>query len=103
MVNKILGKYIFIDNTLESTSTICKIRNLETVEIIAKSKDGTIHKHDISQKCDMSSESGEENLRTVLSKLTDMTVSKGSIDFEYVDVGFPIPFLKVITIQYTLF
>lgn len=102
MVNKILQKNLFIANPVASTSTICKIRNLEKVKIIAKRKDGKIYRRDLSEECDMSSEAGEENLRTVLSELTDLYVSGESIDFEYVDVGFPIPFLKVITIKYTI-
>lgn len=47
----------------------------------------------------MSCESGVENLRTVLTNLTDIVDSKNLVDYEYVDVGFPIPFLKVITCQ----
>lgn len=82
---------------MESTSTICKIRNLEAVKIEIKSKDGSIVNIDLSEECDMREESGVEMLRTKLTELTDMTVSPGSVNFDYVDVGFPIPFLKVIT------
>lgn len=103
LINKLLRKNIFIDNILESTSTICKIRNLDRVEIVTKSKDGKIDKYDLSEKCDMSKESGVETLRTELSMLTDLTVSEGCTDFEFVDVGFPIPFLKVTTIDYIIF
>lgn len=97
MINKILQKNIFKGNTEESTSTICKIRNLEAVKIKAKSKDGSIVNIDLQGKCDMSEESGVEMLRKVLTDLTDKIESPGSVNFEYVDVGFPIPFLKVIT------
>lgn len=82
---------------MESTSTICKIRNLEAVKIETKSKDGSIVNIDLPGKCDMSEESGVEMLRTMLTELTDMTESPGSANFDYVDVGFPIPFLKVNT------
>lgn len=70
------------------------------MEIVTKSNDGKIDKHDLSEKCDMSKESGVETLRTELSHLTDLSVCEGCTDFEYVDVGFPIPFLKVTTIEY---
>lgn len=97
MINKILQKNIFKGNTEESTSTICKIRNLEAVKIEIKSKDGSIVNIDLSEKCDMREESGVEMLRTKLTELTDINESPGSVNFDYVDVGFPIPFLKVIT------
>lgn len=85
---------------MESTSTICKIRNLEAVKIKAKRNNALIEEEIVlSEDCDMSCESGVENLRTVLTNLTDIVDSKNLVDYEYVDVGFPIPFLKVITCQ----
>lgn len=93
----ILQKNIFIGHTMESTSTICKIRNLDRVRIIAKSKDGQIDETDLTERCDLTSECGVELLRTALTDLTDKTLSEKSVDFEFVDVGFPIPFLKVLT------
>lgn len=102
MINKILQKNIFKGRIVESTSTICKIRNLEAVKIETKSKDGSIECIDITEECDMSTESGVEMLRTVLTELTDMTESPGSANFDYVDVGFPIPFLKVILVKSTI-
>lgn len=99
MINTILQKNIFFGHTIESTSTICKIRNLDRVRIITKSKDGQIDEPeiDLTERCDLTSERGVELLRTHLTKLTDRTSSERSVEFEYVDVGFPIPFLKVLT------
>lgn len=99
LINKILQKNIFQGHTEESTSTICKIRNLEGVKIIAKCNDGSTRSMDLSKDCEMSTESGVEMLRKTLTALTDMVVSAGSVNFEYVDVGFPIPFLKVFTCE----
>lgn len=95
----ILQKNIFIGHTMESTSTICKIRNLDRVRIITKRKDEQIEEPeiDLTDRCDLTSERGVELLRTHLEKLTDKTSSEGSGEFEFVDVGFPIPFLKVLT------
>lgn len=99
LINKILQKKIFIGHTIESTSTICKIRNLDRVRIITKCKDGQIDEPeiDLTERCDLTSECGVELLRTHLTELTDRTLSDRSFDFEFVDVGFPIPFLKVLT------
>lgn len=99
LINMILQKNIFIGHTIESTSTICKIRNLDRVRIITKRKDGQIDEPelDLTERCDLTSERGVELLRTHLTELTDRTLSERSVDFEFVDVGFPIPFLKVLT------
>lgn len=97
LINKILQKKIFIGHTIESTSTICKIRNLDRVRIITKCKDEQQIDEpeiDLTEKCDLTSECGVELLRTHLTELTDRTLSDRSFDFEFVDVGFPIPFLK---------
>lgn len=96
LINKILEKDIFEDHNDESTATICKIRNSEAVKIITKSKNGKIDKIDLPKECDLNSDSGEKILRTALAVLTDKTKSEGSVNFEYVDVGMPIPFLKVL-------
>lgn len=95
----ILQKNIFIGHTIESTSTICKIRNLDRVKIITKRKDGPIDdpEIDLTERCDLTSERGLELLRTHLTQLTDRTSSERRVEFEFVDVGFPIPFLKVLT------
>lgn len=96
LLNMILQKNIFIGHTMESTSTICKIRNLDRVRIITKRKDEQIEEPeiDLTDRCDLTSERGVELLRTHLEKLTDKTSSENSVEFECVDVGFPIPFLK---------
>lgn len=96
LINMILQKNIFIGHTIESTSTICKIRNLDRVRIITKRKDGQIDEPelDLTERCDLTSERGVKLLRTHLTELTDRTLSERSVDFEFVDVGFPIPFLK---------
>lgn len=96
LLNMILQKNIFIGHTIESTSTICKIRNLDRVRIITKRKDEQIDdpEIDLTERCDLTSEPGVELLRTHLKELTDKTSSKRSVEFEFVDVGFPIPFLK---------
>lgn len=95
LINTILGKIIFIGTTSESTSTICKIRNLEKVRIITENLKGEIDETDLPT-CDIQSQSGEKLLRTTLTELTDMT-SENFKEVKYVDVGFPIPFLQVIT------
>lgn len=96
LINMILQKNIFIGHTIESTSTICKIRNLDRVRIITKRKDGQIDEPelDLTERCDLTSERGVELLRTHLTELTDRTLSERGVDIEFVDVGFPIPFLK---------
>lgn len=96
LINMILQKNIFIGHTIESTSTICKIRNLDGVRIITKREDGPIDdpEIDLTERCDLTSERGVELLRTHLTELTDRTLSERSVEFEFVDVGFPIPFLK---------
>lgn len=76
LINQILGKIIFIGTTSESTSTICKIRNLERVRIITENMKGEIEEIDLTGTCDIHSQSGEEYLRTVLTQLTDMTSSE---------------------------
>lgn len=98
LINKILGKIIFIGTTSESTSTICKIRNLERVRIITENLKGEIDETDLTATCDIQSQSGEKLLRTTLTDLTDMTSSGNFKEVKYVDVGFPIPFLQENTI-----
>lgn len=102
LINKILENEIFLGHTLESTSTICKIRNLERAKVITKRKTGEVVDLVLPEPFDIRDESNLETLQELLTDLTDMTVSKASREFEYVDVGFPIPFLKVMTFQYTM-
>lgn len=81
---------------MEFILIICKICNFEVVKIEIKCKDGLIVNIDLLGKCDMSDEFGVDMLWDVLMELIDMFVFVGSVNFEYVDVGFFILFLKVI-------
>ncbi|XP_062596538.1 uncharacterized protein in xynA 3'region-like, partial [Saccostrea cucullata] len=96
LINKLLQKRIFNARNKESTSTICKIRNSEEIKIITERVNGEIQT--IPLQCNIETEKGEKSLRDILNNLTDMTSSKDSKNFRYVDIGFPIPFLKGNTI-----
>lgn len=96
LINKILQKKIFKRRNVESTSTICKIRNSERVRIITESSTGQIEETDLTDRCDLATSKGVKVLRDYLKDLTDMTSSKRSKDyFRSVDIGFPISFLMV--------
>lgn len=90
LINKILGMRIFKGRNNESTSTICKIRNSASTRIITESMTGQIKETDLTETNDT-----EKALRDYLKNLTDMTSSKESMQYRSVDIGFPIPFLKV--------
>lgn len=90
LINKILGMKIFKGRNQESTSTICKIRNLAKTRIITESMTGQVEEIDLTEAND-----AEKALRKSLKKLTDMTYSREGITLRSVDIGFPIPFLKV--------
>lgn len=90
LINKILGMRIFKGRNKESTSTICKIRNLAKTRILTESMTGQVEEIDLTEKND-----AEKALRASLKKLADMTCSKEGITLRSVDIGFPIPFLKV--------
>lgn len=89
LINKILGMKIFKGRNQESTSTICKIRNLAKTRIITESMTGQVEEIDLTEAND-----AEKSLRESLKRLTDMTYSE-DITLRSVDIGFPIPFLKV--------
>lgn len=95
LINKILEKRIFKGRILESSSTICKIRNSERIKIITECDTGEIEETDLTDKCELGSEKGVKVLRDSLKKVTDMTLSMKSIHHRSVDIGFPIPFLMV--------
>lgn len=97
LINNILEKIIFIGTTFESTSTICKIRNLERVKIITENMKGEIKETDLTETIDINTKPGVNRLRSALTQVTDKTSSGNSVALRYVDVGFPIPFLQVIT------
>lgn len=95
LINCLLGKRIFETPNLESSSTICKLRNSRRINIITKTHDGE-HKEDLTDICYLSTEKGEAVLRDTLDEVTNITFTRGLV--QSVDVGFPIPFLKGNTI-----
>ena len=97
LINKILEKRLFRGRNLESTSTVCKIRNSESVRIIIENVSGKKEVIHLSE-CDVNTDEGLKKLRNVLKDLTDMTLSKESKQYRSVDIGFPIPLLKVFNI-----
>ena len=104
MINKILEKRIFKGRNSESTSTVCKIRNSESVQITVEHLSGQMEVIDLTDKCDSNTEEGLQILRGKLKDLTDMTLSQESKQYRSVDIGLPIPFLKVIVLtSLTLF
>ena len=98
LINRIIGKKIFKGRNLESTSTVCKIRNSESVRIIVENVSGKKEVIHLTE-CDVNTEGGLRKLRGTLKDLTDMTLSKESTQYQSVDIGFPIPFLKVINLS----
>lgn len=99
MINKIIGKKIFKGKLFESTATVCKLRNSEKVKIIVEYASGKPNVvRDMPSKYNPDTKDGRKKLREVLEQLTDIKISKEIIDINYVDVGFPIPFLKVISV-----
>ncbi|XP_062580374.1 uncharacterized protein in xynA 3'region-like [Saccostrea cucullata] len=97
LINKILGMRTFKGRNLESTSTVCKIRNSEKVVIKIESDTGAVEVEDMSD-IDVETKQGEKTLRDTLKTLTDMTIEKGSRKYESVDIGLPVSFLKGNTI-----
>ena len=95
LINKILEKKIFKGRHLESTSTICKIRNSERVQITTEKADGRTEVEDLTDKCNPETSEGEKLLRTTLTKFVDMNSSKESTSYRSVEVEFPITILKV--------
>lgn len=84
---------------MESTATICKLRNSEKVKIIVEYASGKPNVvRDMPLKYNPDTEDGRKKLREVLKQLTDISVSKEIFDIKCVDVGFPIPSLKVISV-----
>lgn len=95
MINKILNRRIFKGRNLETTSTIIKLRDSERVRIITENDAGKIKEKDFSDKFDLESKDGAKVLRDYLKDMTDMTASQRSAQIRSVDIGLPIPFLKV--------
>ena len=94
MINTILEKRILKPKLRESSSGIVKVRNLDTVRIVTERMSGEKEEQDLTNKCDTDTKEGVKRMRKILEKLTDVE-SKESIVYRSVDVGFPIPFLKV--------
>lgn len=94
LLNKILEMGIFAGKNLESTDTICKIRNSEIIRIITENNKKETKEIDLTHTCDLKTKEGVKTLREHIAKLTDKTISKECLELQSVDVGFPIPFLK---------
>lgn len=102
LINKILGKNIFRGRNVESTATVCKLRNCDKIRIIIEHISGEMETIDLSNECNLETKPGRKLMRGKLKELTDMTKSTKSKDFRCVDIGFHIPFLKVnITVKFT--
>lgn len=98
LINKILGKRIFKGKILESTSTICKIRNSDKIRVITEKVSGEKEEQDFTEECDLGTEEGVTMLRDFLEKRTDLTCMSSDDNIRCVDIGFPIHFLKANTI-----
>lgn len=94
LINKILGKKLFKGRNRESTSTVCKIRNSDEVKVKTEMESGTVSEIDVPE-IDVESKEGEKELRKILNKLTDITIRKSNTQYRCVDIGIPVPFLKV--------
>lgn len=97
LINKILGKNLFKGRLVESTSTICKIRNSGQIKIITTKVTGEIKAKDFSDTCNSLSKECLREIRRYLKERTDLTHMQPDItaDFQTVDIGLPVPFLKV--------
>lgn len=100
LINKILGKNLFKGRLVESTSTICKIRNSGQIKIITTKVTGEIKAKDFSDTCNSLSKECLREIRRYLKERTDLTHMQPDItaDFQTVDIGLPVPFLKGTTI-----
>lgn len=98
LINKILEKNIFKGKVLESTSTICKIRNSDRIRVITERVTGEKEEQDFTAECNLSSEEGVKMLRDFLEKRTDLTCMSSDENIRSVDIGFPIHFLEGNTI-----
>lgn len=94
-MNKILEKKNFKSRNLESTSTICKVRNSDRTKVIVGNEDSKRSEEDLTGECDTTTKEGEQKLRQILKRYTDITHSKESAAIKSVELTFPIPFLKV--------
>lgn len=90
---------IFKGRNLETTSTIVKLRNSNRVEITTESDTGAIKETDLTNECDLTSKDGVKVLRDYLKNMTDRTASQRSAQIRSVQIGLPIPLLKVTQIM----
>lgn len=97
LINKILGINLFKGRLLESTSTICKIRNSGQIKIITTKVTGEIKEKIFSDTCNLLNKECVREIRRYLKERTDLTQMQLDItaDFQTVDIGLPVPFLKV--------
>lgn len=97
LINKIIGIKLFKGRLFESTSTICKIRNLDQIRIITTNMTGETQDTNLSVTCNLQHKKGVRELRRFLKERTDLTymLPDITVDFQTVDIGLPIPFLKV--------
>lgn len=89
MINKILGKRIFKERILESTSTVFKIRNSDKIRVTTEKVSGEREEQEFTGECDIDTEEGVTLLRDFLDKMSS------DENIRCVDIGFPIHFLKV--------
>lgn len=95
LINKILQKEIFKGKNNESTSTICKIRNTDKIRIITENGSGKTKEIDLSNKYDLETNTGIRGFRKELEELIDLKKDSTYNEHCSVDIGFPIPLLKV--------
>lgn len=94
LINRLLGKSIFIGQNLESTSTTCKIRNSDRIKVSTCSSEKKTKTIDLTNRCDLNTKEGLQILKTHLTEFIDISPSGKCSEFQFVDVGFPIPLLK---------
>ena len=70
------------------------------MQIVLKHVSGETEVRDFTDRCDPESSEGEKILRDSLKELTDVISSKKSKQYRSVEIGFPIPFLKVRIVLY---
>lgn len=84
-----MKKNVFKGRTNESTATICKVRNSEKLTIKVEDKNKKVEELDISENIDLDTREGISKLSKELTKYTE------SSEYNCVDIGLPLPFLKV--------
>lgn len=102
LINKIMGIKLFKGRLAESTSTVCKIRNSDQIRIIATKNTGEILETNFPNKCNLQQKKDIRELRRVLKECTDHKYTSSDIGFQTVDIGLPVPFLKVKYAYYIL-